>query len=100
VTFTKWQVIYWLQVGMVGFGLALSLFFVPDSKRSMQTGKTKIISSKWTIEDHYSKFRILAKFNPRGIFRLLIYRTSFLLVGYSTSKLSRRPLSYKTCHRI
>ena len=87
VTFTKWQVIYWLQVGMVGFGLALSLFFVPDIKKVHENGQDKDNIVKKDNRGSLSKLRILAKFNPRGIFRLLMYPNILFAVGYSTSKL-------------
>ena len=95
MTFTRWQVIYWLQVGMVGFGLALSLLFVPDIKKVHTNGQDQDNIVKTENRGSLSKFRILAKFNPRGIFRLLMYPNILFAVGYSTSRLSRRPLSYK-----
>ncbi|OGM46263.1 MFS transporter [Aspergillus bombycis] len=33
VTFSSWRNIYWLQVGMTGFGLVLSIIFVPEIKQ-------------------------------------------------------------------
>ena len=81
VTFTRWQVIYWLQVGMVGFGLALSLLFVPDIKKVHASGQDQYNTVKTENGGSLSKLRILAKFNPRGIFRLLMYPNILFAVG-------------------
>ncbi|KAL4987645.1 major facilitator superfamily domain-containing protein [Aspergillus falconensis] len=62
VTFTRWRYIYWLQTAMVGFGLILSLVFVPE------------ITLRYALEI----------FNPVRIFRLWLYPNvffSFLTCG-------------------
>lgn len=34
VTYCSWRVVFWVQTGMVGLGLALSLLFVPTINQS------------------------------------------------------------------
>ncbi|OBU00378.1 hypothetical protein VE01_01648 [Pseudogymnoascus verrucosus] len=73
VTFTKWRVIYWVQVGMVGFGLALSFLFIPDIKKANENGQDEDNNIEIDNRRSLSTPEILAKFDPRGIFRLLMY---------------------------
>ncbi|KAF7595111.1 hypothetical protein BBP40_007315 [Aspergillus hancockii] len=69
VTFSSWRNIYWLQVGMTGFGLALAIIFVPEIKQESKVspedkGKTTVLSA-------------LRLFNPLRIFRQWIYPNIF-----------------------
>ncbi|KFY95663.1 hypothetical protein V500_02698 [Pseudogymnoascus sp. VKM F-4518 (FW-2643)] len=73
VTFTNWRVIYWVQVGMVGFGLALSLLFVPDIKKTNENGQDEVSIVEKDNKVSLSAFEILAKFNPSGILRPFMY---------------------------
>jgi hypothetical protein len=81
VTFAKWRVIYWVQVGMVGFGLALSLLFIPDIKKASENGQDEDNIVEIDNRRSLSTPEILAKFDPRGIFRLLMYPNILFAVG-------------------
>ncbi|OBT65809.1 hypothetical protein VE03_03331 [Pseudogymnoascus sp. 23342-1-I1] len=82
VTFTKWRVIYWVQVGMVGFGLALSLLFVPNIKATTENGQDEVNIVEKDNSGSLSMLEILAKFNPSGIFRPIMH-TNILFANSS-----------------
>ncbi|KAL5354401.1 hypothetical protein ACLOAV_000490 [Pseudogymnoascus australis] len=77
VTFTRWRVIYWVQVAMVGFGLALSLLFVPDIKKTNENGQDEVNIVEKDNRGSLSTLEILAKFNPSGIFRPIMHLNIF-----------------------
>ncbi|OJJ30637.1 hypothetical protein ASPWEDRAFT_121132 [Aspergillus wentii DTO 134E9] len=68
VTFSQWRIIYWLQVAMAGFGLALSLIFVPDIEQK----------EKQKVEVKRTPLSILSMFNPIRIIKLWVYPNIFL----------------------
>ncbi|GAA85818.1 MFS transporter [Aspergillus luchuensis IFO 4308] len=77
VTFASWRIIFWVQVAMTGFGLILSLIFVPE----IPSADAKIITTATATTTPTMKettLRILAAFNPIHIVRLLIYPNIFL----------------------
>lgn len=79
VTFASWRIIFWVQVAMTGFGLILSLIFVPE----IPSADAKIITTATATTTPTMKettLRILAAFNPIHIVRLLIYPNIFLAV--------------------
>ncbi|KAE8346387.1 hypothetical protein BDV24DRAFT_147566 [Aspergillus arachidicola] len=59
VSFTRWRIIYWLQVGLAGLSLILSSLFIPNEK-----GKSKTV--------HGSSSR-LAALNPINFLKPLVY---------------------------
>ncbi|KAJ5160692.1 uncharacterized protein N7482_007696 [Penicillium canariense] len=69
VTFAHWRIIYWLQLGMVSLGLALSLLFVPSIQRTGQA-----VAPRQPI----NLSLVLHMFNPLRIFRPFIYPNVFL----------------------
>ncbi|PLB50373.1 putative MFS transporter [Aspergillus steynii IBT 23096] len=74
VTFASWRNIYWLQVAMTGFGLILSLLFVPELKSQ---GKAESTTDEKTDQEpekpKHSALSVIRMFNPIHIVRLLIY---------------------------
>ncbi|KAE8144690.1 major facilitator superfamily domain-containing protein [Aspergillus avenaceus] len=74
VTFSNWRNIYWLQVGMTGFGLALAVIFVPEIK-SADKGEVEIEKP-----DQNKLWSSLRLFNPLRIFRQWVYPNIFLSV--------------------
>ncbi|KAI5237013.1 MFS general substrate transporter [Aureobasidium subglaciale] len=66
VSFASWRIIFWVQTGMVGFGLALSLFFISSIAQPHQT-------------DEKPSFRLWAKSQVEmlKVFTLLIYPNVF-----------------------
>lgn len=60
VTFYSWRVIMWLQAGLVGAGLVMSLVFLPRGG-----GDDKIAYGSYQA--------VFASFNPYGIVKLLKY---------------------------
>ncbi|KAL5048456.1 major facilitator superfamily domain-containing protein [Aspergillus fruticulosus] len=80
VTFTRWRYIYWLQTAMVGFGLILSLVFVPEVQQKISSANTAKEKGRGKITLRYA----LEIFNPVRIFRLWLYPNvffSFLTCG-------------------
>ncbi|PYI01862.1 synaptic vesicle transporter [Aspergillus sclerotiicarbonarius CBS 121057] len=76
VTWASWRNIFWVQVAMTGFGLILSLFFVPE----IPSADTKVTS---TATDGPSSrgtkvLNVISAFNPNRIFRLWVYPNIFL----------------------
>ncbi|KAF5866674.1 hypothetical protein ETB97_010769 [Aspergillus alliaceus] len=69
VTFSSWRNIYWLQVGMTGLGLALSIIFVPEIKPETKEGSED--KEKMTV------LSALRLFNPLRIFRQWVYPNVF-----------------------
>ncbi|KAE8354636.1 major facilitator superfamily domain-containing protein [Aspergillus coremiiformis] len=65
VTFSSWRNIYWLQVGMTGFGLALAILFVPEFKDESKEHPED--------EEKMTVFSALRLFNPLRIFRQWVY---------------------------
>lgn len=92
MTFANWRVIYWAQVGMVGFGLALSLLFVPDIKKTNENGQDEVSIVEKDNRGSLSTFEILAKFNPSGIFRPFMYTNILFAVGLLHFKTITMPL--------
>ncbi|GKZ37535.1 hypothetical protein AbraIFM66950_009119 [Aspergillus brasiliensis] len=79
VTFASWRIIFWVQVAMTGFGLILSLIFVPE----IPSADAKIITTTATTTAttptmKESTLRILSAFNPVHIIRLFVYPNIFL----------------------
>lgn len=66
---------------MVGFGLALSLLFVPDIKKTDEKGQHEVNIVEEDNRRSLSALEILAKFNPSGIFRPLMYSNVLFAVG-------------------
>jgi hypothetical protein len=81
VTFTNWRVIYWVQVGMVGFGLALSLLFVPDIEKVNENEQDEDNIVEIDNKRLLSTPEILSKFDPRGIFRPFMCPNILFAVG-------------------
>ncbi|KAL4896219.1 putative MFS transporter [Aspergillus ambiguus] len=69
VTFASWRIIYWLQLGMTGLGLALSVLFVPSIQQEGKTDEKK---------PHRSVVELLLLFNPVRILRQYVYPNIFL----------------------
>ncbi|KAF4258520.1 hypothetical protein KXW98_006395 [Aspergillus fumigatus] len=72
VTFAHWRVIFWVQVGMAGLGLVLSLFFVPEVKKREAEGEGEGVPRRSSLRE------VLAMFNPVRIFRQWLYPNVFL----------------------
>ncbi|KAL4964654.1 putative MFS transporter [Aspergillus stella-maris] len=75
VTFASWRYIYWLQTAMAGFGLILSLIFVPEVQQEQEVSPSatkKLQRKKITIG--YA----LRIFNPVHVFRMWLYPNIFL----------------------
>lgn len=66
---------------MVGFGLALSLLFVPDIQKTDENGQHEVNIVARDNKGSLSALEILAKFNPSGIFRPLMYSNILFAVG-------------------
>jgi MFS family permease len=62
VTYQSWRLILWVQVAMIGFGLLLSLSFIPSSQLDPKEVKLGL-PSRATI----------AKFNPLPVFKIMTY---------------------------
>ncbi|GKZ55551.1 hypothetical protein AnigIFM49718_000628 [Aspergillus niger] len=81
VTFASWRIIFWVQVAMTGFGLILSLIFVPEipsaDAKIITTTTTTTTTTPTTKE---TILRILRAFNPVHIIRLFVYPNIFLAV--------------------
>ncbi|KAL4917520.1 major facilitator superfamily domain-containing protein [Aspergillus aurantiobrunneus] len=73
VTFASWRYIYWLQTGMAGFGLVLSLIFVPEIQKEEEGAGAEIDKEKKKITPGY----VLRVFNPVRVFRLWLYPNIF-----------------------
>ncbi|PWY82172.1 synaptic vesicle transporter [Aspergillus heteromorphus CBS 117.55] len=101
VTFSSWRNIYWVQVAMSGFGLVMSLLFVPEipsaDAKAAETdtdadtdGETHAdadadadldLSEKPTTKKQKQKVscrELLSAFNPVRVFRLWVYPNIFL----------------------
>ncbi|KAL6233683.1 major facilitator superfamily domain-containing protein [Aspergillus navahoensis] len=86
VTFTSWRYIYWLQTAMAGFGLVLSLIFVPEVQQEVSSSNTAKKMARGKITLRYA----LKVFNPARVFRLWLYPNlffSFLTCGLLTTYL-------------
>ena len=77
---------------MVGFGLALSLLFVPDIKKTNENGQDKVSIVEKDNKVSLSAFEILAKFNPSGILRPSMYTNILFAVGLFHFKTITMPL--------
>lgn len=84
--------IYWVQVAMVGFGLALSLLFVPDIKKTNENGQDEVNIVEKDNRGSLSTLEILAKFNPSGIFRPIMHLNIFFAVCLLHFKTITMPL--------
>ncbi|RAK96571.1 putative MFS transporter [Aspergillus ibericus CBS 121593] len=73
VTWASWRNIFWVQVAMTGFGLILSLCFVPE----IPSADTKITAAD-SPTSRTKMMNIISTFNPTRIFRLWIYPNIFL----------------------
>ncbi|PYH32978.1 putative MFS transporter [Aspergillus neoniger CBS 115656] len=66
VTFASWRIIFWVQVAMTGFGLILSLIFVPEipsaDAKIITTATATSTTTPPTMKEN--TLRILAAFNP------------------------------------
>ncbi|KAL4958019.1 major facilitator superfamily domain-containing protein [Aspergillus filifer] len=71
VTFASWRYIYWLQTAMAGFGLILSLIFVPEVQQEVSPTEPK---PKKKVTIGYA----LRIFNPIRVFRMWLYPNIFL----------------------
>ncbi|KAJ5088337.1 Major facilitator superfamily domain general substrate transporter [Penicillium angulare] len=68
VTFSHWRIIYWLQFGMTGLGLILSMLFVPSLEEKKEGEKKQVRDLSF----------VLKMFNPLRIFGPFIYPNVFL----------------------
>lgn len=82
VTFSSWRNIYWLQVGMTGFGLVLAIVFVPEIKQEFKEKEDAEEKEKKTV------LSALRLFNPLRIVRQWVYPNVFFSVSYQ-SKLNQ-----------
>ena len=73
VTFSSGRNIYWLQVGMTGFGLVLAILFVPEIKQESKEEPEE--KEKRTV------LSALRLFNPLRIFRQWVYPNVFFSVS-------------------
>ncbi|PYH88596.1 MFS general substrate transporter [Aspergillus ellipticus CBS 707.79] len=82
VTFASWRNIYWVQVAMTGFGLIMSLLFVPEipSADAKTTTTTTDPASEKPTHPRITLHDILSAFNPVRVFRLWVYPNIFLAV--------------------
>ncbi|KAL4799990.1 major facilitator superfamily domain-containing protein [Aspergillus venezuelensis] len=74
VTFASWRYIYWLQTAMAGFGLILSLIFVPEVQQEVSPSIDTEKPAKKKITVRYA----LRIFNPIRVFRMWLYPNIFL----------------------
>ncbi|KAL4998182.1 major facilitator superfamily domain-containing protein [Aspergillus recurvatus] len=80
VTFASWRYIYWLQTAMAGFGLVMSLIFVPEVQQEISSSNTAKNKERGKITLRYA----LEVFNPVRVFSLWLYPNlffSFLTCG-------------------
>ncbi|KAL4980864.1 major facilitator superfamily domain-containing protein [Aspergillus desertorum] len=92
VTFASWRYIYWLQTAMAGFGLVLSLIFVPEVQQEISSSDTEKEQEERKITLRYA----LEVSNPVRVFRLWLYPNvlfSVLSDLRSPSNIPLRPLS-------
>ncbi|KAF3019259.1 hypothetical protein E8E14_005224 [Neopestalotiopsis sp. 37M] len=68
VTFSNWRAIYWLQTAMSGLGFVLSVLVIPTIRKEIEDEKQE----PWTAR------RVLERFNPWRVFRLLLRPNIFL----------------------
>lgn len=80
VTFASWRIIFWVQVAMTGFGLILSLIFVPEIPSADAKIITTTTTTTTTPTTKETILRILRAFNPVHIIRLFVYPNIFLAV--------------------
>nr|AAD34564.1 unknown [Aspergillus terreus] len=73
VTFTSWRVIFWLQLGMSGLGLVLSLLFFPKIE-----GTSEKVSTAFKPTTLVS---IISKFSPTDVLKQWVYPNVFLAVS-------------------
>ncbi|PYH61977.1 putative MFS transporter [Aspergillus niger CBS 101883] len=64
VTFASWRIIFWVQVAMTGFGLILSLIFVPEIPSADAKIITTTTTTTTTPTTKETILRILRAFNP------------------------------------
>ena len=79
VTFASWRIIFWVQTGMAGLGLALSLLFVSSSVKD----PPKMIYRRKKDDEklNWGFYRmVLNMFNPLRIIRKFVYPNVFLTV--------------------
>jgi hypothetical protein len=69
VTFANWRSVLWLQAGMIGTGLVLSIFFIPAAARD--SGGTKL---------NLKGVEALSQFNPLPVFQVMTYPNILLTV--------------------
>ena len=83
VAFTRWRIIYWLQVGLAGLSLILSSFFIPNEK-----GKGR------TFQGSSSR---LAALNPINLLEPLVYPNIVITVSHGLLLFDKhQPSRYST----
>lgn len=99
VTFASWRIIYWLQVAMTGFGLILSLLFVPEIQSQGKAEASDERTVKEVEKPSHTVFAVICMFNPFHIVRLLIYPNILLAVRFPPFDSEQRGLREKdiTC---
>ncbi|KAL4927007.1 putative MFS transporter [Aspergillus undulatus] len=75
VTFASWRYIYWLQTAMAGFGLILSLIFVPEVQQ--EVSNTGLDNEKPNNKKKITLRYALSVFNPIRVFRMWLYPNIF-----------------------
>lgn len=94
VTFASWRIIFWVQTGMAGLGLALSLLFVSSSVKD----PPKMIYQRKKDDEklNWGFYRmVLNMFNPLRIIRKFVYPNVFLTVrAYIYTQLPYTPNVY------
>lgn len=90
VTFASWRIIYWLQVAMTGFGLILSLLFVPEIQSQGKTEASDERTAKEVEKPSHTVFAVICMFNPFHIVRLLIYPNILLAVRFPLPSILNR----------
>lgn len=73
VTFTSWRVIFWLQLGMSGLGLLLSLLFFPKIEGTSEKVSTAFKPTTLVT--------IISKFSPTDVLKQWVYPNVFLAVS-------------------
>jgi hypothetical protein len=66
VNYHHWRTTYWLQVAQAGFGLALSLIFIPGIKSEVLQLSEKPAGEKITVREALGKFNCIRVFKLYG----------------------------------
>ncbi|KAK1138933.1 hypothetical protein N8T08_001673 [Aspergillus melleus] len=100
VTFASWRIIYWLQVAMTGFGLILSILFVPEikSQGKAESSDEKADPGSEKPKPKHTVLSVICMFNPVHIVRLWVY-PNILLADITCGLLSTFQYSILTSAR-